>query len=139
MARFMKSIVDFGSIFPSGAGGESGGARKRNEADVFQRLRNKEVQVSPLSGDGKDGDFVGLYAKRFGDALRNRWQRDFLLTRFLIADCGCQTFEFGDEACAAHGDPGMELKIRRREKANADKLKIPANQTRVAKKFLKVS
>src|SRR6266404_8725358 len=51
MARLMKTVVNFDAIFPRGARGESRWTRERNESDVFQGLRNEEMEVAPFHGD----------------------------------------------------------------------------------------
>ena len=61
----MKTVVNFDAIFPRGARGESRRARERNESDVFQGLRNEEMEVAPFHGDREDSNFIGFDAQSF--------------------------------------------------------------------------
>jgi len=70
-------IVDnFRPVLPGGTRRERGLAGEWNEADVFERFGDDEVQVVPAIGNGEDGDFVGADGKTLRDAFRDGGERN---------------------------------------------------------------
>src|SRR5262249_9548669 len=91
--RIMKTIVNLSTIFTRRARSERRRARKRNEANIFERLRNKKMEMPPFYRDGENRNFLGADAERFCDALRNGRKRNFLLAGFLRVNGDCKTLK----------------------------------------------
>src|SRR5579872_1680415 len=61
-------VDDIRTALARGTRSDGRGAGKRDEADLFQRLGNEEVEVAPAGRNAHEGHFVGPHAEIFCDA-----------------------------------------------------------------------
>lgn len=71
VACFVKTVVNFRAIFPSGARRQGRRAGERYEPNIFESLRNEKVQMPPFLRNCKNGDLFRADAQRFCDTLRD--------------------------------------------------------------------
>src|SRR5262245_36997572 len=94
VARFVKTVVNFCAIFTRGASSQRRRARNRDEADIFERLRNQKVQMPPFYRNTENGHLFGANAECFCDAFCDRGKRNFLLAGIARVYSRCKTLQF---------------------------------------------
>lgn len=93
-------VIDFGAALAGSAGGERGIAGERDEADVFEGVRNNEVQMAPTCGDAEDSHFVDFHAETFRDTFSDGGPGDGCTFFRVVAQSFGEAFEFSGEAQA---------------------------------------
>jgi hypothetical protein len=87
-------IDNFGAAFSRGAGGEGRFAGERNESDIFQRLRNNEIQMTPAIRNAEDSYFVGADGKVLRDTCGDGGERNLRGRAAFYSQSFRQTFQF---------------------------------------------
>jgi hypothetical protein len=95
-------VDDFGSAFACGFGGDGRGAGKRNEADLFERLGDEKMQMTPACGNTHERDFIVLHADVLSDALGDAGEGNVGGRRVRV-EGGSDALEIRHEAEAGNG------------------------------------